>query len=399
MKKTALLLLCGALFLGACQKIEQHETPPADNGLEGVKVDVDYFATAADKVFILNEGSMGSNNATLDFLRLPYGLYISDAFKKMNPSVGAGLGDVGNDIAVIGEEVWIVVNNSGIVEVISAEDEIEIKAISIPTPRNIAFDANYAYVTSWAGAFAAYDEAWNLVDYYNTKGQVYRVNLKTKQVEGTVEVGYQPEGIACYNGKLYVANSGGLTLAPTYSYDNTVSIIDAASFTVTKTVEVQVNLKNVYSDGAGNIYVTSLGDYYMNHSGLYMIQASNPDSPVHVADCVSASTIHGNTVYCIGTDTEFDFSGADHTYKAWTARNGVKSDLALSLTHSTPYSIGVLNENTIFVGELSVYTYEDEGEEKWATDYYNPGAVTCYWHGNKLWSVQAGVMPGHFAIY
>ena len=398
MKKTALLLLCGALFLGACQKIEQHQTPPKDNDLTGVKVNVDNFADKAQKVFVLNEGSMGSNDATLDFLRLPYGIYISDAFKKMNPSVGAGLGDVGNDIAVIGDEVWIVVNNSGIVEVISAEDEIEIKAISVPTPRYIAFDKDYAYVTSWAGAYAIY-EGWDLVDSFNTKGKVYKINLNTKQIEGTVEVGYQPEGIACYNGKLYVANSGGLMLAPTYNYDNTVSIIDAASFTVAKTVEVQVNLKNVYSDGAGNIYVTTLGDYWMNHSGLYMLQASNPDNPAHVADYVSVSAINGDTVYCIGTDTEFDFSGIDHTYKAWTAKKGVKSDLSLSLSHATPYSIGVLDENTIFVGELSVYTYEDEGVEKWATDYYNPGAVTCYWHGNKLWSVQAGVMPGHFAIY
>ena len=74
MKKTALLLLCGALFLGACQKIEQHEIPSKDNGLTGVTVNVDNFANQANKVFLLNEGSMGSNNSTLDFLRLPAGL-------------------------------------------------------------------------------------------------------------------------------------------------------------------------------------------------------------------------------------------------------------------------------------------------------------------------------------
>ena len=400
MKKTALLLLCGVLFLGACQKIDQHETPSADSSLTGVKVEVANFSNAAKKLFVLNEGQMSSNNATLDFLRFQDGNYITGAFKKMNPSVGAGLGDVGNDIAVIGDEVWIVVNNSGIVEVISAKDEIEKKAISIPTPRFIAYDDKYAYVTSWAGAFATY-EGWDLVDSFNTKGQVYRINLKTKQIEGTVEVGYQPEGIACYDGKLYVANSGGLTLAPTYSYDNTVSIIDAASFKVSATVEVQVNLKNVYSDGAGKIYVTTLGNYWDVHSGLYMLDAANPGSPQHVSDYVSASAIHGDTVYCIGTETEFDFSGIDHVYSAWTVKKGAKSSLSLALTHSTPYSLGVLDENTLFVGEQSVYTYEDPetGQEKWATDYFNPGSVTCYWKGAKLWTVQAGVCPGHFAIY
>ncbi|MBQ1693041.1 MAG: hypothetical protein II636_08165 [Bacteroidales bacterium] len=397
MKKTALLLLCGALFMGACQKIEQHEIPSKDNGLTGVTVNVDNFANQANKVFLLNEGSMGSNNSTLDFLRLPAGLYITDAFGKMNPSVRGGLGDVGNDVAVINNELWIVVNNSGLVEVISCDDETEVKAISVPTPRNIAYDANYAYVTSWAGAFSQY-EGYDLVDYSNPKGQVYRINLKTKEVEGTVEVGYQPEGIACYNGNLYVANSGGLALPPTYSYDNTVSIIDAASFAVKKEVEVQINLKNVYSDGKGNIYVTTMGNYYDVHSGLYMFKAASPDSPVHIADNVSVSTINGDTVYCIGTETEFQW-GADHSYSSFTVKNGVKTPLTLNLTHNTPYSIGVLNENTIFVGELALSSYEDEGETKWSSDYFNPGSVTCYWHGNKLWTVQAGVCPGHFAIY
>ena len=401
MKKSALLLLCGALFLGACQKIEQHQEPPKDNGLTGVMVNVDNFANSAQKIFVLNEGSMGSNSATLDFLRLPAGIYISDAFGKMNSSVGAGLGDVGNDIAVINNEVWIVVNNSGIVEVISAEDETEINVINVPTPRYIAYDANYAYVTSWAGAYATY-EGWDLVDYSNVKGQVYRINLKTKQVEGTVEVGYQPEGIAYYGGKLYVANSGGLTLPPTYSYDNTVSIIDAASFKVTKTVEVQVNLKNAYADSKGNIYFTTLGNYWDVHSGLYMITAANPDSPSHVSDYATVSNICGDTVYCIGTETEFDWTGqVDHKYSAYTVKNGVKTPLTLNLNHATPYSIGVLNENVIFIGELGIYTYTDPEDklEKIATDYYNPGLVTYYWHGNSVWSVQAGIMPGHFAIY
>ena len=391
MKKTALLLLCGALFLGACSKIEYREEPSKDETLTGDMVDVSYFSTAARKVFVLNEGQMGSNNATLDFLRFPYGQYVTSSFKKMNPSVGAGLGDVGNDIAVVNQEVWIVVNNSGIVEVISAVDEIEKKAISVPTPRNICFDDNYAYVTSWAGAFAtgSYDENWNYVitDSSNPKGQVYRINLQTKQVEGSVEVGYQPEGIACYDGKLYVANSGGISsqLPPSYSYDNTISIIDVASFTVTKTVEVQVNLKNVYSDGRGNIYVTTLGNYYDVHSGLYMITADNPDRVLHVSDYVSFSAFYDGSVYCVGTESEFDWYAESHVYEAWTARYGIKNDLTLRLTETTPYSMAVIDPNTILIGD--------------AGDYFNPGVVNCYWNGAKFWSVQAGVCPGHFAIY
>ena len=368
------------------------EPPSKDADLTGQKVDVSGFPESIQKLFVLNEGGMGANNATLDFLRFSDGNYITGAFRKMNPSVVEGLGDVGNDIAVHGDELWMVVNNSGIVEVVSAKDETEIAAIAVPTPRNLAFDDRYAYVTSWAGAYATgiYDENGNytITDSKNPKGQVYRIDLKTKKVAGSVEVGYQPEGIACYAGKLYVANSGGISsqLPPDYAYDNTVSIIDTKSFKVTESVPVQINLKSVYSDGKGNIYVTTLGDYWSIHSGLYRIGPSMEGgaSVSKVADYVSVSALFGDTVYCIGTDSEFDWS-APHVYKSWSVQGGNKKDWTLNVTTATPYSLYALDADTFFVGD--------------AGDYFNPGTVSCYYKGAQRWSADAGVFPGHFAVY
>lgn len=388
MKKAFLLLVLGAFCFAACTP----ETNPAkDTELTGTTVDVSGLGVKADKLFVLNEGGLGANNATLDFLRFSDGLYVTGSFKKMNPEVGAGLGDVGNDIAVNGDEVWMVINNSGIVEVVSAKNETEIVAVSVPTPRNIAFDGKYAYVTSWAGAYATYtyDSGTGystITASANPKGQVYRINLKTKKIEGTVEVGYQPEGIAVYKGKIYVANSGGISsqLAPNYAYDNTVSIIDAKTFQVEKTVEVQVNLKSVFSDGKGMIYVTTLGNYYDVHSGLYMIDVTKPDTPVKVADYVSVAAVSGDTVYCIGAENEFDWSAAK-TWTAWSCKKGEKTSMTLSVNATSLYSLFAVDGDTFFVGD--------------AGDYFNPGTVTCYDKGQKLWTVNAGVSPGHFAIW
>ena len=393
MKKATLLLLCGALVFCACHKEPVPEPPSQDADLTGEKVDVSGFPESVGKVFLLNEGQMGANNASLDFIRMSDGNYITGAFKKMNPGVGAGLGDVANDVAVHGDELWIVVNNSGIVEVVSAKDETEIAVIPVPTPRNIAFDDTYAYVTSWAGAYVTggYDESWNYVitDSKNPKGQVYRIDLKTKKVAGSVEVGYQPEGIAIYNGLLYVANSGGISsqLPPTYSYDNTVSFIDTQNFKVTGSLEVQVNLKNVYSDGKGNIYVTTLGNYWDVHSGLYKINLSLPSGSnvSKVADYVSVSALCGDTVYCIGTDSEFDWTATSHVYKAWSVRDGTRSDMTLNVSATALYGLYALDADTFLVTD--------------AGDYFNPGTVACYDKGAKLWSVTAGVCPGHFAVY
>ena len=383
MKKAFLLLSFGVLAFAACQKI------PADATLEGKKVAVEAFSGAARKIFILNEGSMGANNATLDLLRMSDGLYITAVFKKMNPSVQAGLGDVGNDIAVRGSEVWMVINNSGLVEVISAEDEKEIAAIEIPMPRGIAFDGNYAYVSSWAGAFYVGDYDgngdWFITDSANPKGRLYRIDLNTYKVDGYVEVGYQPEGVAVSGGKIYVANSGGISsqLPPLYSYDDTVSIIDAASFKVSGTVKVQINLKNVYADSKGNVYVTTLGNYYDIHSGLYRIDPQGKVSKV--ADYVSVSAPLGDTVYCMGTDTEYDWGATSHTYKGFTVNGGAKADWNLSVSATALYSLCAVDAETFLVGD--------------ADDYFNPGSVACYNKGSRIWSANAGVCPGHFAIW
>ena len=187
MKKTTVLLLCGVLGLCACRK-DPETIVYKDAELSGEAVDVSGFDKGLKKIFVLNEGGMGSNNATLDFLRISDGNYVTSAFRKMNPSESAGLGDTGNDITIHGDEIWIAVNNSGIVEVLSAKDETEIAAIAVPTPRCIAFDDRYAYVTSWAGAYAtgSYDGGYYVVtDYKNPKGQVYRISLSTKKVEGS----------------------------------------------------------------------------------------------------------------------------------------------------------------------------------------------------------------------
>ena len=388
MKKAALLLLCGALAFCACQKENGKDTPSKDAELTGEKVDISSISASFTKVFVLNEGGMGSNNASLDFLRKSDASYVTGAFKKMNPDEPT-LGDTGNDIVVIGDQIWIAVNNSGIVEVLSAKDETEIAAIEVPTPRNIAFDEKYAYVTSWAGAYATYtyDANYNstLTDYKNPKGQLYRIDLKTLKVDKQVEVGYQPEGVACYGGKIYVANSGGIScqLPPAYSYDNTVSIIDAATFTVSSTVQAVLNMKYAFADGKGLIYLSTFGDYYSVHSGLYALNTA--DSKVtKIGDYASVAGFKDGTVYCIGNENEFDYKAAAK-WKTWKCSDGTTGTWNPGLEGNTPYGICALDGDNVLIAD--------------AGDYFNPGTVSLYSKGAKAWSVTAGVCPGHFAIY
>ena len=401
MKKAFLLLLGAALAFSACDR-NNPEGGVRESDLTGETVDLSEFGyTGPRKIFILNEGQKGANNASLDVIRFSDKQYLSGVFKKVNPGAG-GLGDVGNDIAVIGNEVWIVVNNSGIVEVISAEDEKEIAAIKVPTPRRIAYDDNYVYVTSWSGAFVDghYDEeshSFVITGSANPKGQVYRIDRKTKKVKGSVEVGYQPEGIGLLEGKLYVANSGGISsqLPPDYAYDHTLSVIDAASFTVSKTIDVGdvdgnskrvVNLKDVYVDSYKNkVYFTTLGDYGDNHSGLYYIQENG--TVVLASYYVSLSAQFFGDIYCIGSEQEFDWSATSKDWSAWSWSGNHKVTIFYSFLKdmAVPYGLFLYNDRILFVSD--------------AGDYFNPGTVTMIADGEKVWTVTAGVCPGHFAIW
>lgn len=409
MKKALLLLLPCMLAFASCKVHIIPEKPSPDAGLEGEAVDARALS-GFKKLFVLNEGQMGAGNASLDMLRLSDSNYITGVFRKMNPDVAAGLGDVGNDIAAVGDELWITVNNSGIVEVLDAKDETEIAAIPVPMPRCLAFDDKYVYVSSWNGAAAIFGSDWSvdLEKSKNPKGVVYRIDRKTRQLDGSVEVGYQPEGMAVYDGKLYVANSGGISsqLPPAYAYDNTLSIIDTKSFTLYSTVEVEVNLKNVYSDGKGAIYVTSLGNYMDVHTGLYCLMASNPALAFKIGNGsavkpeslhISCSCICDGVVYCIGTENEFDWN-AVHQYNIWSCSISDYTDMKYVLRlfpqtlSGNPYGMAVLESHGSHYMVLG-----DAG------DYYNPGTVSCraldFNDGEVYWKVTSGVCPGHFAVW
>ena len=248
-------------------------------------------------MYLLCEGNMGSNKATVDYLDLSAtdGMvhYQRNIFGSRNPSALLELGDMGNDIQVYGQKLWIVVNASNKVEVCTADSCRRLGQVDIPACRYVAFDDGYAYVSSYAGTMQSGEDA--------PIGRVYKVDTLSLQTVGFVEVGYQPEEMAITDGKLYVANSGGY-LWPTY--DKRVSVIDLATFTEERKLDVAVNLHRLRADRYGQIWVSSRGDYSSAPSALYCL-AEDGEGKMAVADelnvVVSEMCIVGDTLYYIGS--------------------------------------------------------------------------------------------------
>ena len=169
--------------------------------------------------FLLNEGNMGNNKASLDYFDYATGEYHKNIFPERNPDVVKELGDVGNDIQIYGSKLYAVINCSHLIEVMDVNTAKEISKITVTNCRYIVFKDGYAYVSSYAGPV--------LIDPNARLGEVVKIDTATLQVVGSCTVGYQPEEMVIAGNKLYVANSGGYRVP---NYDNTVSVIDLETF-------------------------------------------------------------------------------------------------------------------------------------------------------------------------
>lgn len=332
--------------------------------------------------YLLNEGNMGSNKCTLDYMDLRTGIYHRNIYGEANPEVPKELGDVGNDLAIYGSRLYAVINCSNKVEVMDKWTARRIGQINIPNCRYIKFDGDYAYVTSYAGPVVT-----NSPD-YDQIGYVAKVDTATLQVVARCEVGFQPDELEIVNGRMYVANSGGY-MSP--NYETTVSVIDMESFTEVKRIEVAVNLHRLRADRNGLLWVSSRGDYEYTPSQLYIIDLADEEVCGSVDVGVSSMCLAGDSLYILADDYSYldnGWRGAAYSIVDVVEQQVVSDKFIKDGTErdiKMPYGISVNPVN----GDIYVTN---------ATSFVDPGRLICYSkQGLKKWEVRTGDIPAHFA--
>lgn len=331
--------------------------------------------------FLLNEGNMGSNKATLDYFDYETGVYTRNIYAERNPGVVKELGDVGNDIQIHGDKLYAVINCSHFVEVMDARTARHITQISIPNCRYIAFKDRHAYVSSYAGPVQ--------IDPTARLGYIAKVDTVTMQVVGECTVGYQPEEMVIVGNKLYVANSGGYRVP---NYDRTVSVVDLDTFTEIKKIDVAINLHRMELDDNGMIWVSSRGDYYGNHSATYVID-SRTDEVVERLELLP----NGNMTLCDGRlyvySTEWSYQTQSNTVTYAIADVDTRKVLTRNfITDGTDAQIRVP-----FGLAVNPVTHEIFVTD--AKDYVTPGTLYCFNpDGTKKWSVETGDAPAHIVF-
>ena len=335
-------------------------------------------------MYVLNEGNMGSNKASIDYLDLdenkPTVHYHRNIYSERNPNVVKELGDVGNDIKIYGSKLWIVVNVSNKVEVTTADSCKRITQINIPNCRYLAFKDGFAYVSSYVGP-VKFDKDAPL-------GMVYKVDTVDFKKKDSVVVGYQPEALCIVDNKLYVANSGGYRMP---NYDNTLSEIDLTTFKEIRKIKVGLNLHHCQVDHYGQIWVTSRGNYndvpsriywlYKGHNQLYEV-IDSIDTPV------SGLSIVGDSLYYYGS-----------AWNSATATNTISYGLINVRTHQTIetnlFSAPQIKDITMPYG-IMVNPTERDFYLMDAKNYVSSGSLLHFKpDGTFDWSVQTGDIPGH----
>lgn len=331
-------------------------------------------------MYLLNEGNMGSNKSTLDYLDMAEGQYYRNIYASRNPDVALELGDVGNDIQVYGGRLWAVINCSNKVEVMDVASGRRIGQVDIPNCRYIAFADGKAYITSYVGPVQAGAST-------AVRGAVYEVDTASLRITARCTVGYQPDGICIDGENIYVANSGGYL---TGVYDQMLSVVNRATMRQVRQIAVGLNLHQVGLDSEGKLWVSSRGDYEDVPSRLHVLRPIGRNGQMELTDTLDIPCSR----FCMAGDSLYYFSaGWSNQLQRNTVTYGIINTRTLQRVSSSFITDGTERTITIPYG-LIVHPVTREIFITDAKNYVSSGHLHCYSaRGERLWSVRTGDIP------
>lgn len=373
---TAGILLVLATLAASCERdmmlVDIEQTQVA----EPVFTDVYGF-------YLLNEGNMGSNKASIDYFDATTGVYNRNIYAARNPNVVKELGDVGNDIQIYGNKMYATINCSHKVEVMTPDSAKHITQIDIPNCRYLLGNKGYIYVSSYVSPVQ--------IDPTAPRGAVFKVDTTSLAVIGMVEVGYQPEEMTIIDDCLYIANSGGYRVP---QYDNTISVIDLNRFKLIDviTIDESINFHRLDHDSNGRLWVSSRGNYYNDYkSNLYVIDPLTKNVIKAMDVAVSDMWRDGDTLYTISSEWNYVTGKNDVSY--------AKIDMpSMQIIDNNIIKDGTESRITLPYG-IAVDPVSKDFYVCDAKSYVVSGTIYCFGSdGIMKWKQTTGQIPAHFAF-
>ena len=361
-----------SLFFVACSN---------ENGEDDITPVIPKPEIIGENLIICNEGNWQSDNGQLSFYDGTAGVLTNKWFRQVN---GSKLGDTPNDIVQVNDTlIAIAVNWSNIIQYIHPDGTACGATENVPNNRRMCADGNYLYITSYAHKCG--NQTFE-------KGYVAKIDVKTKQVVATCEVGWEPEGVRLYDGKLYVANTGGYAFSENHAYETTVQVVDAETMKSIKTIDTGcINLYGEISQAGQYLCINSCGDYYNVKPKTVIVDCKTDKVSTFDFPC-TYNTTDGKLFYTVGS--EFSYNTGAYVYQIKTinpetkeVKDGIFCEAITRKIKeiTSPYELYIspYTKNVYFTDAGSyasagyLYGYTKEGEELFVKQkvYINPAHI------------------------
>lgn len=294
------------------------------------------------RMYILNEGSMSQNNASISFYNPGEGepKFVADIFLDQN---GGRLGDTGQSMIKYGKNIYVAVYGSNYMVKLNTAcvKEGEVSFSKDPElqggVRYIAAEDGYIYASFYGGIVA-------------------KINASTLDVEKKLKTpGANLEGVAIENDYLYVANSYERTTDPEtgknkYNYFKDVFVIDLNTFTLKETLVVEQN-PNMLIEEDDKVFLISWN--YSRES--YVLQMIDPDANNKVAELGYATNMAAGNDMLYLVDSRTDYSVRPYVTTNTFSSYDIKSR-RLNTTSFLKDAPAELATSSIYMMTVSEYT-------------------------------------------
>ena len=315
-----------------------------------------YAGTFGEGALILNEGNFQAGNGSLSFYSYDSLKIYNDLFQTIN---GRPLGDVPNSIVTNSDKVYIVVNNSGKIEVLN---RITLKSTGtingLISPRNIAIvSSDKAYISS------LYSDSLAII------------NISDYSISGYIALRRSSEAITVSDNKAYISNWLG---------GNEIMVVNTLNDKIIDSIKVGNEPESMVLDRSGALWVLCNGGWSReNYAKLVQINTNTNviaaeftfPTKLESPSCLKIDAI-GQTLYFID--------------------NGVrKMDIYAGKLPETAF----ISEAGRSFYKIEINPSNDDIFITDAGDYMQQGYVLLYRNDGSLISNQrAGIIPGSISF-
>jgi YVTN family beta-propeller protein len=307
-------------------------------------------------VFIINEGNFKWGNGSLSFYSFDSARVYNDLFLNIN---SRPLGDVPNSMIINGYTAYVVVNNSGKIEVVNRNTLVSVATITkLISPRNMAVvGESKAYVSSM------YSDSLAIV------------NLKDNSISGYINLRRTSETIIISGNKAFISEWVG---------GNEIMVINTTNDKVIDSIKVGMEPESMVLDKNKTLWVLCNGGWTRNnYAELHAINT--------VTNLTEKKLIFP---YKTASPTCLQIDGKGETL--YYLESGVRK---MSINDVSLPSNAIITESGNYFYKIGINPYNSDIFITDAVDYQQNGYVMFFKNnGTLIDKFRAGVIPGYICF-